>query len=219
MDIYFARKFNSVVSLGSNCYPKFFISKILKPEYGETQLFDFIGSSMWSINSLLLNDFADLTNPLDFEKIPILENEAPIVTNTKYYLRFKHDLKTLGDLEGVEFRDKINRRIVRFKKTIEYSSKLLFIRYQESQKGRIVYTPLLRSELEELEEFIDIIHIKFKCKSPIVIYINLDIDGWNERRDILSVKVDTLDCDWTKAHKIIETLFIEKNVVQQLDMF
>lgn len=219
MDIYFASKFNSIISLGSNCYPKFFISRILKPEFGETQLFDFIGYSMWSINQLLLNDFANLTNPSDFEKIPILENEPSVVTNTKYYLRFKHDLKTLGDLDGAEFKDKINRRIVRFKKTIEYSRKLLFIRYQENQKGCIVYTPLIRSELEELEEFIDIIHIKFKCKSAVVIYINSDVDGWNERKDILSVKINTLDCDWTEAHKIIETLFIEKHVLEQLNKF
>lgn len=216
MDTYFNNKFNKILSLGSNCYPKFFISKILKPPYGETELFDYIGTSMWSINQILLNDFQDIVNPIHFELYPILENEAPIITNTKYYLRFKHDLHTLTESEGDDFKNKIQRRIDRFKHNMNNNNKILFIRQQESQTNRIPYYKNLRSEEEELENFIDIVHMKYKCKEVTVIYINLESDGWNDKRTILSVKVDTLDYDWTTSHTTIKKLFEDKNITRLL---
>lgn len=214
MNIYFNTHFDKILSLGSNCYPKFFISKILKPSYGETELFDYIGSSMWSINMLILNDFKDIHNDTYFKLKPVLENDDPIVTNIKYNLRFKHDLKTVSDCNTVDFQNKLQRRIGRFKKNLK-SGKVLFIRHQESQTRRIPFS-VQRSEIDELEEFIDILDIKYKCSNVKILYINLDTDGWNERQNIFSVKINSLDYDWANAHKIIATLFEEKQVCNKL---
>jgi len=217
MDIFFNRKFNRIFSLGSNCYPKFFISKILKPSNKETDLFDYIGASMWSINALLLNDFVGLNDHTNFALMPVLEGAKPIVINTKYYLRFKHDLASVADATNGIFKGKMARRLKRFNDGLTADS-LLFIRQQESQTGRLPYTSpnALRSDAEELDEFIDILHMKYKCKKVVVIYINLDVDGWNERRDVLSVKIDSLDYDWKIAHTVIQQLFEKKGVMDLL---
>lgn len=217
MDIFFNRKFNRIFSLGSNCYPKFFISKILKPSNKETDLFDYIGASMWSINALLLNDFVGLNDHTNFALMPVLEGAKPIVINTKYYLRFKHDLATVADATNGIFKGKMARRLKRFNDGLTADS-LLFIRQQESQTGRLPYTSpsALRSDAEELDEFIDILHMKYNCKKVVVIYINLDVDGWNERRDVLSVKIDSLDYDWKIAHTVIQELFEKKGVMDLL---
>ena len=217
MDIFFNEKFKRIFSLGSNCYPKFFISKILKPSNRETDFFDYVGASMWSINALLLNDFAGLDDHINFALMPVLEGGEPIVINTKYYLRFKHDLATVANANTVSFKGKMARRLKRFNHGLTADS-VLFIRQQESQTGRLAYSSpnALRSDAEELDEFIDILHMKYKCKKVVVIYINLDVDGWNERRDVLSVKIDSLDYNWKIAHTVIQQLFEKKGVMDLL---
>jgi hypothetical protein len=218
MDIYFNSKFNKILSLGSNCYPKFFIGRILKPVYGQTELFDYIGTSMWAINMLLLNDFAGLTDIQLFDILPILEGEEPIVTNTKYYMRFIHDLKKVSDSESVEFQEKIKRRIQRFKENMSSFDRILFIRRQEIQKGRIHYNGgLKRPERDELDDFIDILHIKYKCRGVTIIYINLEEDGWNDRGDILCVKAESLGCEREDPHNVIMELFEKKHVIESLE--
>lgn len=212
-------KFNKILSLGSNCYPKFFISRILNPPYGETELFDYIGTSMASINQLLLNDFDGLYEPSNFALIHTLEGEEPMITNTKYYMRFIHDLKKVTDADSSEFQAKMQRRILRFKKNMTEFDRILFIRRQEIQKGRIYYKGegLLRPERMELDEFIEILKIKYNCANVTIIYINLDEDGWNDRGDILSVKTSSLCCEREDPHNVIKELFVEKDIVKLLD--
>jgi len=217
MDIFFNGKFKRIFSLGSNCYPKFFISKILKPLNRETDFFDYVGSSMWSINALLLNDFAGLYDHKNFAFMSVLEGAPPVVINTKYYLRFKHDLATVADANKNAFKEKLARRLNRFNAGLTADS-VLFIRQEESQTGRLAYTSpnALRSDAEELEEFVNILDMKYNCKNVVVIYINLNVDGWNERHNILSVKIDSLDYDWKIAHTVIQELFEQKGVMDLL---
>ena len=217
MDTFFNGKFKGIFSLGSNCYPKSFISKILKPMTRETSFFDYIGASMWSINALLLNDFDGLYDDTNFALMPVMEGGEPIVINTKYYLRFKHDLLTVADATNIGFKKKLARRLKRFNDGLAADS-ILFIRQEESQTGRLAYTcpNALRSDAEELEEFINILHTKYKCKNVVVIYINLNVDGWNERHNILSVKIDSLDYDWSIAHTVIQELFEKKGIMDLL---
>jgi hypothetical protein len=60
----------------------------------ETNLFDYIGVSMWSINELLLNDFKNLCDINEYKKYKILNNDFnEIIIHEKYYLRFLHDFK------------------------------------------------------------------------------------------------------------------------------
>jgi hypothetical protein len=175
---------------------------------------------MWSNNLLLLNNFAGLTDLNNFELLHILEGEPPVVTNTKYYIRFRHDLKTVAESQTVEFLEKINRRISRFKKNIASSDHVLFIRMQEKQDGRIKYRQeetTCEKEHDAIEEFIDILHMKYNCRKVTVIYINLTTDGWNKRGDVLSVKISEIGKDWERAHLDIQDLFLAKDVIGQLE--
>jgi hypothetical protein len=166
----------------------------------------------------LLNDFKGLDEPSNFALFKTLEGEEPVVTNTKYYMRFIHDLKRVEDAESAEFQAKIQRRIIRFKKNMTEFDRILFIRRQEIQKGRIYYNGgLMRPERLELDEFIDILNIKYNCADVKIIYINLDEDGWNDRGDILSVKADSLSCEREDPHNVIKELFVKKDVLRQLN--
>ena len=69
----------------------------------------------------------------------------------------------------------------------------------------------------ELDEFIEILKIKYNCANVTIIYINLDEDGWNDRGDILSVKASTLGCEREDPHNVIKELFVEKDIIKLLD--
>ena len=51
----FMDKFDEVSSLGYNCYTKLYFNSRKMDK--ETQFFDYIGTSVWSIIELLENDF------------------------------------------------------------------------------------------------------------------------------------------------------------------
>ena len=214
MDIYFNNKYDKILSLGANCSVKFFIKRCLNPPYGETELFDYIGSSMRQINELILNDFEDLTTAKYFKSLIIIRSQSPIITNTKYHMRFLHDLKKPEDASSPVFKDKIQRRILRLKSYIVNSKDILFIRQQESNINRIPYILNLRSELEELRDFIDIIKMKYGCIRLTVIYINLEYDGWNKEHDIFSIKSPCLYNDLKTIHIHMQSLFEEKQVME-----
>jgi hypothetical protein len=126
-------------------------------------------------------------------------------------------LATVAHATKASFKEKLARRLKRFNAGLTADS-VLFIRQEESQTGRLAYTSpnALRSDAEELEEFINILHTKYNCKNVVVIYINLNVDGWNEHNNILSVKIDSLDYDWKIAHTVIKELIEKKGVMDLL---
>ena len=124
----------------------------------------------------------------------------------------------MSDSESVEFQEKIKRRIQRFKENMSSFDRILFIRRQEIQKERIHYNGgLKRPERDELDDFIDILHIKYKCRGVTIIYINLEEDGWNDRGDILCVKAESLGCEREDPHNVIMELFEKKHVIESLE--
>ena len=214
MDLFLKSKYTNILSLGSNCYPKLFIQRVVKPLEGETQLFDYIGTSVWSINALLRADFKDLTT---VSMTPILDKVRPIVTNTEYYVRFMHELRNASDAEKPAFKEQIARRIQRFTSTMSDPAKnILFIRWQENPKGRIVYPNFpTTTEYEELSTFVALIKEKYGA-AVTVIYINTEQEGWNEARNILSVKIPSLTVDFRIAAARIKSLFETNNIVDSL---
>jgi len=203
--------FDNIVALGSNCYPKLFIREYLKPANGETQLFDYCGTSMWSINALIRADFAGILS--DLSCIPIMENAGPIVTNTKYYIRFLHELASVREANTPLFRERMDRRIARFKKLLMDSERILFVRYQENADGRIVYHTHPNTEFEEIGIFIDLVKSTYGCKRVAVIYINLDQEGWNATHDIFSVKIASLKHDHKLVPAKIKAVLNEHGVI------
>ena len=96
------KKYDKIISLGSNCYVKFFLKHIKYDQ--ETYFFDNIGSPMWSVCELIKHNFEDVLNFNDYNSEIINKGCARIVTNTKYNLKFKHDLRDLrAGCDGVEF--------------------------------------------------------------------------------------------------------------------
>lgn len=214
MDLFLKTKYTNIVSLGSNCYPKLFIQRVIKPTNGETQLFDYIGTSVWSINALLRADFKDLTN---VSMTPILDKVRPIVTNTEYYVRFMHELRNASDAEKPAFKEQIERRIQRFTALMsEPTNNILFIRWQENPKGRIAYPNFpTTTEYEELGTFVALVKEKYGA-AVTVIYINTEQEGWNEARNILSVKISSLAVDVRIAATRIKALFETNKIVDSL---
>lgn len=200
--------YDKVLSLGSTCYPKLFTNKYLK--LCETELFDYIGTSMWAINELLLNDFENLVNETYFIKVPIFQDGPEIVINGKYYLRFKHDLQDLDMINFKPFQEKYLRRISRFKNTMNVNSNILFIRLQETQKNRIRYNDRQINEYDELDKFLSIMNKQYQNKVFTIIYINDEKDGWNLRRDILSIKVDSIESWDPIDNKLVNLLMKEQ---------
>lgn len=91
MDILIA-KYDKVLSLGYSCFPK--LSLMAVGQSCETQLFDYTGTAMWSINNLINNDYEGLTDINNFKNMRIYtDNDKPLAVNEKYYIRFPHDLQ------------------------------------------------------------------------------------------------------------------------------
>lgn len=138
----------TIFSFGFNCFIKIFLNK-MKIEQ-ETQFFDWIGSSTWSIRLLLENNFENLLQKENFKYLQTIQKENEYVwTDELYYLRFKHDFeqthlketKQITQQEWKEVKEKYERRKNRFLETFKTYEKnqkpILFIRLQEDFDQRI----------------------------------------------------------------------------------
>ena len=89
MNIPLSEKYDKIISLGCNCFIKFFLKHI---EYEqETHFFDYIGCPMWSVHELIKNNFSDVFNIEEYKNEYTLIGLPKIVTNSRYNLKFKHD--------------------------------------------------------------------------------------------------------------------------------
>lgn len=189
------------ISLGYSCGPKFFISTILKEEY---YVFDYLGSSMWSIIELLNNNFKDFINESLIKKMEITKNNY-IYTNKKYYIRFLHDFdaRKKESLYNKYFYKKLEnaytRRIFRFLnlfKVFNTNSKILgIIRTQEPTSNRIIYDEYKdkfeKSEYFYLCEFSNLLKHMYPQLKFIILYINYFDDlKFDEKYNIISFYKD-----------------------------
>jgi len=183
-----------IVSLGSNCYPATYIRAILDSmnDAKETQLFDTIGTSMWAINQLIEDRFEGILDSRVFKDLVHREGERCIVTNTRYNLRFKHDLSVAMQARSLHFQAKVNRRIPRLEGIFREAKQLLLIRYQEIQARRIQRGPIT-DERTELCRFTSLLRSHYHQENYVVVYITNDVNSWDEAHRILSVHTDALD--------------------------
>lgn len=165
MDIYI--KNYKFISLGYNCLIKKYMNDIFISQ--ETNLFDYLGTSMWSINELFLNDFNNLFNIEDYKKYKLLnKSKYNIIINEKYYIRFPHDFDNKKNNKLVlnnnqnnthiinrttinedimitlknnfpNFINTLKRRIERLKKILSDEKNILFLRFEEDNDDRIIY--------------------------------------------------------------------------------
>ena len=173
------KKYDKIISLGSNCYIKFFLKHIKYEQ--ETFFFDNIGSPMWSVCELIKNNFDDVLNFNDYNSEMINKGCARIVTNTKYNLKFKHDLRDLrtgsNGVEFVKFKETYDRRIKRFQDLLSSSEdNVLFIRFEEIKENRMInksYDEKNKiSELEYIKLFSEFITSNFPNLKFKIVFIS-----------------------------------------------
>ena len=147
----FMDKFDEVSSLGYNCYTKLYFNSRKMDK--ETQFFDYIGTSVWSIIELLENDFDGIFDKSNYKIMNIMKtgDDQFLVVNEKYFIRCKHEFKKtlnqkfdpeilheyeINNEELEDFIEKMKRRKERFMNMLASNNSLLFIRYEEDSTGR-----------------------------------------------------------------------------------
>lgn len=138
----------SLISLGYNCNPKCFINVI--KEKSETQLFDWIGTTIWGINNLVKNNFSDILNE---DKLTDYTFDNYITSmNPKYFFRFYHQRikqseNKLSKLFNFSISKQYERRIKRFIDLMESDNDIIFLVLEENLPNRIETLP------EEAKEY------------------------------------------------------------------
>lgn len=197
-----------IVSLGSNCYPAAYIKARLQPVNKETQLFDTIGTSVWSINKLIEERFEGIVDRHNFKDRQHLEGGGLIATNVRYNLRFLHDLDAAIQARSLSFQAKVLRRVQRLEGIFREAAQLLLIRYQENQQGRIQYRVGSVDEYGDLCRFAALLRSTYGTRNFVIVYLTADpvTDAWNEASRILSVQLPTLAYSFEECAERIGTI-------------
>ncbi len=205
-DIRFLRENTISISLGYNCGVKKFLNEGLGINVA-TNFFDFIGSPMWGINELFNCGFNGLTDVSDYKNVKLLENEEPkSLTNTKYSLRFTHDLELNSSVSRIKtVVERYMRRKTRLYNILNSTTQVLFYRYEENMNNRIIHdeykTKYTKKEYEYVKEFSDIIKIKFpKLKFKIIYFTRNIIESQNDHNNILSIDIKNYEpIEWANS--------------------
>ena len=207
------KKYDKVLSLGSNCFVKSFLqySNIIQ----ETNFFDNIGSPMWGVCELLENDFGDLSNIQDYDKLQI-NDKLKTLTNKRYYLRLKHqdhiwrnnkpDLKSLNNL-FVTF----ERRAKRFQEHLKDNKKILFIRLEQDDSKRVFYPEYKGKnegdEIKYVKEFSKIIKRKYPELTFDILFISKIVDpSYDEENKIIIMPNPYEDMHWDDCNNKLNTI-------------
>jgi len=207
----------TLISLGYNCCIKRFFDSIVSKE---TNFFDYIGTSMWAITELFENNFKDIFNKEYYKTIEIIENQTiKFLSNTKYYIRFLHDLECNSVNSNpklfLQFKSKYERRIKRLDELIKKSNITIFIRLEESLDNRIIYKELEEktniNEYEYVKKFSSIIKSKYPNKKFKIIYLTKTLEESNDiENNILLLNILNYTFDWDNSVEVITKIFNDK---------
>jgi len=212
---------NNLLSIGYNCFFKKFIKEKLMYKK-ETQFFDYIGTSMWSINELLLNDFDNFFNSEYYKKIQIKTNEdSNFLSHTKYYVRFPHDLidikfnNNYNSPYFINFIETYQRRKTRLYNFLTNCNKVIFLRLEEDNDERILYPEyeekIKKTEFENLIIFTEIIKKKFCNLNFVVIFVSHSLEtNIDDTNNIIILNCGKYKVnDWKKSQDELEQIFLE----------
>jgi hypothetical protein len=221
-----------IISLGFNCFIKIFTNDSGIKQ--ETNFFDYIGTSMWAINKLFENNFANLFNEDDYENLKIQTDNLIVITNKHYYFRFLHDFKNNTNINLIKFnidktidqniiddvklqfnkfKEAYERRIIRLKDLLIKEKKILFIRLEETMHNRIIYDEYKsyfeKPELDYIIDYSKMIKINYPNLDFKIIYISKIHDNKymiENNLIILNSKNVAID-DWRKSSNGLKDLF------------
>lgn len=236
----FIEKFDDVSSLGYNCYTKLYFNS--KKMDQETQFFDYIGTSVWSIIDLLKNDFDGMFDKSNYKILNVMKSgdNQFLVVNEKYFIRCKHEFKKTLDRkfdpeilneyeinkeELDDFIEKMKRRKERFMNMFTNNKSLLFIRYEEDPTGR--------HDLKQFDEkfnlsYIDNLRIlsdMFKKINPVkkIVILNIshrhDITEHIKEYGIIKLRMRKRIDNWKKCVEDFEKVFSnEQKFIENLEI-
>lgn len=187
------KKYDSVISLGYNCCPKKFIDSMNEQAF---DFFDYFGTSMWGIIKIFEDNFDPFFDKKNYKRLFSLQNDrqtTPTLTNTRYNIRIAHDIKSMDDNKLVEdFFDKYKRRKDRMLEKINNSNNILFIRYEESMKNRIINNAEYnkKTEYEYLIDFTNLMKSKYSNKNIMYLFFSFTMqNNYNPMNNIYIVNV------------------------------
>jgi len=237
----FIEKFDNVSSLGYNCYTKLYFNSRKMDQ--ETQFFDYIGTSVWSIIDLLNNDFEGMFDKSNYKIMNVMktgDDNQFLVVNEKYFVRCKHEFKkTLDRKFGPEilneyeinkdelddFIEKMKRRKERFMNMLANNNSLLFIRYEEDPTGRL--------DLKQFDEKFNLSYIDnlkilsdmFKKINPEKKIVILDISHRHDKTEhikeygIIKLRMRKRIDHWKKCADEFEKVFSnESKFIENLEI-
>lgn len=184
------------ISLGYTCTPKLYLYHI--NQAGEqTHIFDWVGTSMWSINELVSNGFQEMTDLTQIVKMKVITDQPEMMTHKKYYLRFFHDfgkhLDKISPETWTDFKEKYERRIPRFYELLQSHETILFWRLEEKiNDKRIIYDDFQdkfqTTELEELTKFSQYLQNNYPGLKFHILYFNYEKDQeYDKENKIISL--------------------------------
>lgn len=214
MNIQLSQKYDKIISLGSNCFIKIFLRHIKCEQ--ETHFFDYIGCPMWSVYELIKNDFSDVFNIEEYRNEYTLIGLPKMVTNSRYNLKFNHDLSNFKFTDQFsEFKEKYKRRIKRFMDLLMSSENILFMRFEETKENRIIkekYNEKNKiSELEYIKLFSKFLRSNYpELKFKIIFISKTWFDNVDEENNIVTINEINKIHDYKIAGRQIEELLNNK---------
>jgi Putative papain-like cysteine peptidase (DUF1796) len=190
------------ISLGFNCHVAMFIEKLgqMDSKFYERQIFDWLGSPMWSVYELVKNDFADFMSPQHMairQRYDYKDEKYPV--NTKYDMSFLHDFginvtKIPPNVMGM-VSERYGRRIVRMRELLRGSRELLFIRLERDSSDKVASPESAGSAIGETEAvilFADL--VKSRGAPYTIVYLTFtEPKGWDAERRICYVHFPKID--------------------------
>ena len=207
-----------VVSLGYNCTPKFFKNVIETNNFlksaSESSLFDWMGINMSIITHLLLHDFNDLLNIAYFKNLNTVEpvdHFNNTIINDKYFIRFPHDIDIIKN-NWDNFTNKYMRRIKRFYHHLKCINKSIYLYLEETESINldasykwlnekypkcycnnrdIFYKKLADLEQKKIQEFVQILKIKFNKYNFVILYFSKYLENQiRYENNVLYIRLD-----------------------------
>ena len=176
---------------------------------------------MWSINELLFReDFKGMFDKSEYELMSILKEEPKLITNKKYYIRFKHDFKDISfDKSYPNFEEKYKRRMIRLKQILSSDESILFIRYEEENDKRIKYKyEKHEPEVKSIYKFIELMKTKFPKKKFMFLQISntTEANYIDEANNLIVIKMIGKITEWNECvSKIRNTLVLNSKFLNE----
>jgi hypothetical protein len=153
------------ISLGYNCHVKVYIDRIgesIERAYFH-QPFDWIGTPMWAICEAIETDFSGFCDrSLITLRKRFADKPDEFLTHSQYIFSYIHDfgknIHSISEEKWKAVSEKYQRRIERWKTTLQSGKPLLFIRLETDQANRIEYPEFEREHDEKfyVEKFADL---------------------------------------------------------------